>query len=151
MNWWVDLLTTYTHPSELQSLTVLSLSSTIHKSLHTPSESFCSLLPSSTIPWQRLVTVEMPQLNAPSSYLHSLPRRTQLSTNNSQAGGHFTAWLPTDSLSTDKSTGSKSKSKSELLYDWRFTANQFVLASSPLRPTTTDLFFNWALVVIALI
>jgi hypothetical protein len=27
-------------------------------------------------------------------------------------------------------------SKSVLLYDWRFTANQFVLASSPLRLTT---------------
>jgi hypothetical protein len=36
-----------------------------------------------------------------------------------------------------------SKSKSKLLYDWRFTANQFVLASSPLRPTT-DFFFNWS-------
>jgi hypothetical protein len=35
----------------------------------------------------------------------------------------------------------QSKSKSKLLYDWRFTANQFVLASSPLRPTTT-FFFN---------
>jgi hypothetical protein len=36
----------------------------------------------------------------------------------------------------------KSKSKSNLLYDWRFTANQFVLASSPLRPTTRFFFFN---------
>jgi hypothetical protein len=32
------------------------------------------------------------------------------------------------------------KSKSKLLYDWRFTANQFVLASSPLRPTTRFFF-----------
>jgi hypothetical protein len=32
------------------------------------------------------------------------------------------------------------KSKSELLYDWRFTANQFVLASRPLRPTTRFFF-----------
>jgi hypothetical protein len=31
-------------------------------------------------------------------------------------------------------------SKSKLLYDWRFTANQFVLASGPLRPTTRDFF-----------
>jgi hypothetical protein len=31
-------------------------------------------------------------------------------------------------------------SESELLYDWRFSANQFVLASSPSRPTTRDLF-----------
>jgi hypothetical protein len=29
-----------------------------------------------------------------------------------------------------------SKSKSKSLYDWQFTANQFVLASSLLRPTT---------------
>jgi hypothetical protein len=41
------------------------------------------------------------------------------------------------------------KSKSELLYDRRFTANQFVLAWSPLRPTTRD-FFNWTLAVIVL-
>jgi hypothetical protein len=33
------------------------------------------------------------------------------------------------------------KSKSKLLYDWRFTANQFVLASSPLRPTARDFFY----------
>jgi hypothetical protein len=32
------------------------------------------------------------------------------------------------------------QSKSKLLYDWRFTANQFVLASSPLRPRTRDFF-----------
>jgi hypothetical protein len=35
----------------------------------------------------------------------------------------------------------KSKSKSKLLYDWRFTANQFVLASSPLRLMTRIFFF----------
>jgi hypothetical protein len=29
---------------------------------------------------------------------------------------------------------------SELLYDWRFTANQFILASNPLRITTRDVF-----------
>jgi hypothetical protein len=28
---------------------------------------------------------------------------------------------------------------SELLYDWRFTANRFVFATSPLRLTTRDL------------
>jgi hypothetical protein len=36
---------------------------------------------------------------------------------------------------------SKSKSTLKLLYDWRFTADQFVLASSSLRLTTRD-FFN---------
>jgi hypothetical protein len=35
---------------------------------------------------------------------------------------------------------SLSKWKSKLLYDWRYTANQFVLAPSPLRPTTRDFF-----------
>jgi hypothetical protein len=33
------------------------------------------------------------------------------------------------------------KSESNLLYDWRSTANQFVLAPSPLRTTTRDFFF----------
>jgi hypothetical protein len=37
---------------------------------------------------------------------------------------------------------SKSKSKSKLIYDWRFTANQFVLASIPLRLTTREYFFS---------
>jgi hypothetical protein len=32
---------------------------------------------------------------------------------------------------------SELESESELLYDWRFTANQFILALSPLRPTTS--------------
>jgi hypothetical protein len=33
-------------------------------------------------------------------------------------------------------------SKSDLLYDWQFTANQLVLVPSPLRPTTSILFFQ---------
>jgi hypothetical protein len=41
--------------------------------------------------------------------------------------------LFTDSLTTDL--------ESELLYDWRFTANQFTLAPSPLR-LTTSIFFQ---------
>jgi hypothetical protein len=31
---------------------------------------------------------------------------------------------------------SESESEPELLYDWRFAANQFAFAPSPLRPTT---------------
>jgi hypothetical protein len=31
---------------------------------------------------------------------------------------------------------------SELFYEWRFTANQFVLATSPLRPTTRIFMFQ---------
>jgi hypothetical protein len=40
-------------------------------------------------------------------------------------------------------TGGVSKSKSKLLYDWRFTANQFVLASSPLRLMTRFFFSKY--------
>jgi hypothetical protein len=67
---------------------------------------------SPAVPWQRLLPAEIPQLHALRFYLHSLPYRTHL------------------------------KSKSELLYDWRFTAKQFVLASSPLRNTNTYIFFS---------
>jgi hypothetical protein len=41
-------------------------------------------------------------------------------------------------LSTDSTNNSESES--ELLYDWRFTADQVVLASSPLRRTTRDFY-----------
>jgi hypothetical protein len=36
----------------------------------------------------------------------------------------------------------KTESESELLYYWQFTSNQFVLATSPLRPTTRISFFE---------
>jgi hypothetical protein len=45
---------------------------------------------------------------------------------------------------------SLSESESELLYDWQFTANRFVLVTSPLRLTTVILFSNWTLAVIVL-
>jgi hypothetical protein len=34
------------------------------------------------------------------------------------------------------------ESESELLYDWRSTANQFVLATGPSRPTTSNFIFQ---------
>jgi hypothetical protein len=43
----------------------------------------------------------------------------------------------------------ESESESELLYDWRFTANQFVLEPSPLRITIRD-FFSRTLAVTVL-
>jgi hypothetical protein len=43
-----------------------------------------------------------------------------------------------------------SESDSELLYDWRFTANQFVLATSPLRLATTNFIFQLNTCVIVL-
>jgi hypothetical protein len=42
------------------------------------------------------------------------------------------------------------RNKTQLLYDWRFTANQFVLVPSPLGLTSNDFFFNWTLAIIAL-
>jgi hypothetical protein len=35
-------------------------------------------------------------------------------------------------------TTTQSESESGLLYDWRFTANQFVLAASPVRLTASN-------------
>jgi hypothetical protein len=43
------------------------------------------------------------------------------------------------------------ESESELFYDWRYTANQFVLAPSPLRLTARICFLNWRPAVIVLI
>jgi hypothetical protein len=37
---------------------------------------------------------------------------------------------------------SESEAESELRYDWRFAANQFVLATSPSRLTTSDFIFQ---------
>jgi hypothetical protein len=34
-----------------------------------------------------------------------------------------------------------------MLYDWRFAANQFVLASSYLKLTARENFFNWTFAV----
>jgi hypothetical protein len=36
----------------------------------------------------------------------------------------------------------QSQPEAELLYDWRFTDNQFVLATSPLRLTTSNFIFQ---------
>jgi hypothetical protein len=47
--------------------------------------------------------------------------------------------------------GAEPHSQSQLLYDWWFTANQFVLESNPLRVTTSNFFFfSWTLAVIVL-
>jgi hypothetical protein len=56
--------------------------------------------------------------------------------------------LATVSLAIDSQLTQESESESELvseiLYDWRFTVNQFVLAPSPLRFMTRDIFFFFA-------
>jgi hypothetical protein len=55
------------------------------------------------------------------------------STNNERMNSH---------LRMNHSVLSQSQSQSELVYDWRFTANQFVLATSPLRFTTSNFIFE---------
>jgi hypothetical protein len=89
MDWWVDLLTTYAHHSELQALTTLSLISTIHSSPQHLLSLFQPAVSSPAVPWQRLLTVETFQFHALRCYLQSLPWRTQLSTNNCLPG-----WRP---------------------------------------------------------
>jgi hypothetical protein len=72
----MDLLTTYIYHSELQVITVPPLISKTHKSPQHPLSLFQRAVCSPAVPWQRLLTVEILQLNALRSYLHSLTCRT---------------------------------------------------------------------------
>jgi hypothetical protein len=63
LNWWMDLLTTYTHDSEVQAITALPQ--------HTLNL-FRPAVSSPTVPWQQLLTVEIPQLHVLRFDLHSL-------------------------------------------------------------------------------
>jgi hypothetical protein len=64
MDWRKDLLTTYTHDSELQVITAPPQISTLHK----PSQHLLSVFQSAVcptaVPWQQLLTVELLQLPA---------------------------------------------------------------------------------------
>jgi hypothetical protein len=61
---------------------------------------------------------------------------------NSSSTTNFQSLSPTDNrtLVQISQLNPNSKSNSKLLYDWQFTTNQFVLGSSPLRPTIRDFF-----------
>jgi hypothetical protein len=63
----------------------------------------------------------------------------------SQAGDHLTPASYSFHLPSEDSS-----QVMELLYDWRFTVNQFVLRPSPLTITTRDFFCNSTLAVIIL-
>jgi hypothetical protein len=76
LDWWLDLLTTYTHDSLVKVITVSPLISTIHKSPQGPLSLFKSAMSSPAVPWQWLLTVEILQLDALKSFLHRLPYRT---------------------------------------------------------------------------
>jgi hypothetical protein len=72
----MDLLTIYTHDSELQIIKAPPLISTIHKSPQHTLSLFQPAVSSPTFPWQRLLTVEILQLHGLKSSLHSHPYRT---------------------------------------------------------------------------
>jgi hypothetical protein len=60
-------------------------------------------------------------------------------------------WLQWKYSNTPPREETQPKTKSKLLYDWRFTANQFILAPSPLRLAAIYFFFcNWTLALIVL-
>jgi hypothetical protein len=75
-NWWMNLLITYTHDSELQAITVPLLISTIHKSPQRPLNLIQPAVSSPAVPWKRLLTVEIFQLHA----LKALPAGHRLAT-----------------------------------------------------------------------
>jgi hypothetical protein len=72
----MDLLTDYTHDSELQPNTAPPLISTIHKSPQYPLNLFQPAVSSPAVPWQWLLTVDILHLHALKTSLHRLPYRT---------------------------------------------------------------------------
>jgi hypothetical protein len=74
----MHLLTTYTHDSEIQAITVPPLMSKIHKSPQHPLSFFQHAVSSPAVPWQRLLTLEILQLHVLKFSLHRFPYRTDL-------------------------------------------------------------------------
>jgi hypothetical protein len=109
MDWWMVLLTTYTHHSE-QVITALLLISILKKSPQHPLNLF---FPACCVISRSLATASD---SGDSSTSHAQVLFSQPPVQNSTLNWQLTG-----------SVGS-----SELLYDWRFTANQLVLATSPL-------------------
>jgi hypothetical protein len=56
----------------------------------------------------------------------------------SNLGIYLTPWI----FRRNQNSNKKFFAESELLYDWRFTANHFILATSPLRLTTSYFIFQ---------
>jgi hypothetical protein len=75
-DWWMDLLTTYTHNSELQVITMLSPISTLYKSAQHLLSLFQPPVSLPAVPWQRLQPAEILQFQAFRSSCHSRPCRT---------------------------------------------------------------------------
>jgi hypothetical protein len=77
----MDLLTTYTHDSELQAVTVPPQISTIHKSPQHPLSLFKPAVSSPAVPRPQLLTVEILHLHSLKSSLHRLLYRTDWTDN----------------------------------------------------------------------
>jgi hypothetical protein len=78
-DWWMDLLATHTHDSEIQAISAPPLMTTIHKSPQHPLSLFHPAVSSPAVPWQRLIIVENLQLHELRSSSQP-PLRKQLST-----------------------------------------------------------------------
>jgi hypothetical protein len=126
---WLDLLTPYTQHSELHIITALSLTYTIYSSLL---QTLMSLVFTS-----RVLATHLGQ-----SHCHCNTHKLFFSQPNYFLAIVFDCHLKRASVNSMTTTHSLSKSKSNLFYDWRFTTNQFVMASSPLRLTTGDFSFQ---------
>jgi hypothetical protein len=72
----MNLLTCITHDTELQVITVLSLISTLYKSPQHPLRLFQPAMSSSAVPWQRILAVEILQLQPFRFSCHNRPCRT---------------------------------------------------------------------------
>jgi hypothetical protein len=120
IHWWTHLLTTYTHHSELQIITALSLIFIHYKSSQHP----LSLFPACCV---------------------FISRSLAMTSNNEDSWASSAQVLSSqppvqDSALNWQLTGPESES--ELLYDWRFTANHFVFATSTLSLTASNFIFQ---------
>jgi hypothetical protein len=122
LDWILDSLATYAHDSELQAITAPPLISTVHKS------------PQHTLgPFQPAVFTSRSSVTASTSADFSASTRKFSLNGSSLLTAPFLHRLPyrTDLVN-----------QRQLLYDWRFTADQLVLATRPLRLTTQNFIFQ---------
>jgi hypothetical protein len=121
------LLKPYTHHPELQVITAQPLISTLYSSLEHSLSFFQPAVSSRAVPWQRLPTLEILQLPELMSSYHSRPCRT----------------LSIPSIDKFQLPIIKSGVRIRVIVTLRrrFIANQFVLAPSLLR-STTSIFFQ---------
>jgi hypothetical protein len=120
MDSWMDLLTTYTHHLELQVITPLSIISMLYIS----PQHLLGLFTACCVFISR-------SLATASNSRDSSASRVQVLSSQHPVQNLTPNWQLT-----------VSESESDLLYDWRFNANQFVSARSPLRLTTSNFIFQ---------